>query len=374
MPKLEARLALTDSARENDIRFPCYLIRLALTRHRLWPNKPTHCLLWVAMEISIVIPIYNEAENIPSLYTLLQEAMDVLPRTTEVIFVDDGSTDDSSSALEDLVRGDKRLQVVRLRRNYGQTAAMMAGIQHSTGNIIVPMDADGQNDPRDIPRLLAKLDEGFDLVSGWRREREDKALSRRLPSVIANRLISRVMRIPLHDYGCTLKAYRRDVIEDVRLYGEMHRFIPVFAYWEGARVTEVVVQHHARKLGRSKYGLGRVIRVLLDLVTLFFIDRALDRPMQFFGKISIAALTASVFVFAFAVMLRIGFHVSFILTPLPLLAASLGLSGILFLLLGILAEIMTRTYFESRGKAPYKIKSIISHDEAPVRKGEAARW
>jgi glycosyltransferase involved in cell wall biosynthesis len=172
------------------------------------------------MEISIVVPISNEAENIPSLYTLLQEAMDVLPRTIEVIFVDDGSTDDSSSAL------------------------------------------DGQNDPRDIPRLLGKLDEGFDLVSGWRREREDKALSRRLPSVIANRLISRLMRIPLHDYGCTLKAYRRDVIEDVRLYGEMHRFIPVFAYWEGARVTEVVVQHHARKLGRSKYGLGRVIRVL----------------------------------------------------------------------------------------------------------------
>jgi glycosyltransferase involved in cell wall biosynthesis len=204
--------------------------------------------------------------------------LDGLAQSCEVVFVDDGSKDGSAEALEALVAEDSRLQLVRLRRNYGQTAAMMAGIQQACGDVIIPMDADGQNDPNDIPRLMEKLNEGFDVVSGWRREREDKALSRRFPSVVANRLISRLMGVKLHDYGCTMKAYRRHVIEDVRLYGEMHRFIPIFAAWEGAKVTELPVTHHARKFGVSKYGLGRILRVLLDLLTLFFIDRALDDP------------------------------------------------------------------------------------------------
>ena len=266
------------------------------------------------------------------------------------------------------------MQVVRLRRNYGQTAAMMAGIQHSTGQVIIPLDADGQNEPLDIPLLLAKLDEGYDVVSGWRRQREDKALTRRLPSVLANRLISAVMGVKLHDYGCTLKAYRREVLEGVRLYGEMHRFIPVFAAWEGARVAEVVVRHHPRRFGKSKYGLGRVVRVLLDLLTLFFIGRALDRPMQFFGKVGLGALALSLLTFTWALVLRAGFGVSLIQTPLPLLAATLGLSGVLFLLLGILAEVMSRTYYEAQGKAPYKVGSVVRHAEAPPRLVAVGRW
>jgi glycosyltransferase involved in cell wall biosynthesis len=326
------------------------------------------------MRVSIVIPVYNEAEGINALSDLLQPALALLPDSTEVIFVDDGSSDDSAAQLARLVERDGRLQMVRLRRNYGQTAAMMAGMQQASGDVIVPMDADGQNDPTDIPRLLAKLDEGFDVVSGWRREREDKALTRRLPSVIANWLISHLLGVPLHDYGCTLKAYRREVIEDVRLYGEMHRFIPIFAFWEGAKVTEIVVGHHARKFGKSKYGLGRVVRVLLDLLTLVFIDRALDRPMQFFGKIGFWMLVAAISVFGWALVLKLGYGVSLIQTPLPLLATSLGLSGILFLLLGILAEIMTRTYFESRGKAPYKIKAVVTSAASPSPKAERARW
>jgi glycosyltransferase involved in cell wall biosynthesis len=326
------------------------------------------------VDISVVIPVFNEEDGLPSLNAMLRDALDQLPISSEIIFVDDGSTDGSVAVLSALAARDSRIQVIRLRRNYGQTAAMMAGIQHASGAVIIPMDADGQNDPHDIPRLLAKLDEGYDVVSGWRNAREDKAMSRVLPSKIANWLISRVMGVSLHDYGCTMKAYKRDVIEDVRLYGEMHRFIPIFAAWEGARVTELPVTHHPRKFGTSKYGLGRIVRVLLDLLTLFFIDRALDRPMQFFGKIGLGAFVLSVLVFIWALSLRFFFGTSLIQTPLPLLAATVGLSGVLFLLLGIIAEIMTRTYFESRGKAPYKIKTIIRDEATPRLETVARRW
>ena len=325
------------------------------------------------MKISVVVPVFNEAEGLPPLYATLCEALAALPGPAEVVFVDDGSRDRSADLLEEFALADPRIHVIRLRRNYGQTAAMMAGIQHSTGDVIVPMDADGQNDPRDIPLLLAKLEEGFDVVSGWRRQREDKALSRRLPSVVANRLISWVMGVHLHDYGCTMKAYRREVLEDVRLYGEMHRFIPIFAAWEGARVAEVPVRHHARKFGASNYGIGRVMRVLLDLLTLFFIGRALDRPMQFFGKVGLGALAAAVGAFGWALALRLG-GTSLIQTPLPLLAATLGLSGVLFLLLGIMSEIQSRTYFEAQGKAPYKIRSVVQHAAAPPRLVAMSRW
>lgn len=326
------------------------------------------------MKVSIVIPVFNEAEGLPSFYETLCGALDALPHASEIVFVDDGSQDGSANVLEGFALRDTRVQVICLRRNYGQTSAMMAGIQHSTGEVFIPMDADGQNDPHDIPALLAKLNEGFDVVSGWRREREDGAFTRRLPSAIANRLISWVMGVRLHDYGCTLKAYRREVIEDVRLYGEMHRFIPVFACWEGARVTELPVRHHARAFGRSKYGLGRVVRVLLDLATLFFLGRALDRPMQFFGKIGLYTLSASVLAFVWALVLRFGFGTSLIQTPLPLLAATLGLSGVLFILLGIMSEILTRTYFEAQGKAPYKIRSIVQHLATPPRLVAVSRW
>jgi len=216
------------------------------------------------MDLSIVIPVYNEVEALPSLYVALVETLDRLNKSAEIIFANDGSTDGSGPCLDDFAAKDPRVRVLHLSRNYGQTAALMAAIQNSSGDVIIPMDGDGQNDPADIPRLLDKLNEGFDVVSGWRTAREDAALSRRLPSILANRLISRVLRVQLHDYGCTLKVYRREVVEDVRLYGEMHRFIPIYAAWEGASVAELPVGHHPRRFGKSKYGLARVARVLHD--------------------------------------------------------------------------------------------------------------
>jgi glycosyltransferase involved in cell wall biosynthesis len=326
------------------------------------------------MDISIIIPVYNEAAALPSLFQALTQVLDPLPQSVEINFVDDGSTDGSGGLLDDMAQRDPRVKVVHLRRNYGQTAALMAAIQYSTGAVIISMDADGQNDPADIPRLLAKLDEGYDVVSGWRKEREDKAMTRRFPSFVANRLISSLLGVPLHDYGCTLKAYRREVLEDVRLYGEMHRFIPIYASWEGARVTELPVTHHPRRFGRSKYGLGRIARVTLDLLILYFIDRAFDRPIQFFGKFGILCIGASLMAFVWALVLKYFYHLYLIQTPLPLLAATLGLSGILFLLLGIMAEIQTRTYFEAQGKAPYKVKLVVENAAVPRRTVATVRW
>jgi dolichol-phosphate mannosyltransferase len=250
----------------------------------------------------------------------------------------------------------------------------MAAIQNSTGDVIIPMDGDGQNDPADIPRLLDKLAEGYDVVSGWRTSRQDDALTRRLPSVIANWLISALLRVPLHDYGCTLKAYRREVVEDIRLYGEMHRFIPIYAAWEGARVTELAVTHHPRKFGKSKYGIGRIARVLLDLLIVYYIDRAFDRPIQFFGKLGLGFLVFAVAIFGWAVVLKYAWGVTLIQTPLPLLAATIGLSGVLFLLLGIIAEVQARIYFEARGRPPYKIKRLVQHRALPQPRVASRRW
>jgi glycosyltransferase involved in cell wall biosynthesis len=325
------------------------------------------------MDISVVIPIYNEVEALPELYQALSDALDRLPQSAELVFVDDGSRDGSGLVLDGLAHSDTRVQVLHLRRNYGQTAALMAAFQHSTGDVIIPMDGDGQNDPADIPRLLDKLSEGFDVVSGWRTPRDDR-LSRRLPSVVANHLISTLLGVPLHDYGCTLKAYRREVIEDVRLYGEMHRFIPIYAAREGASVTELPVTHHPRRYGKSKYGLGRISRVLLDLLTLYFIDRSLDRPIQFFGRIGLIFWGIALLIFGWAVVLKFGYEVSLIQTPLPILAAAIGLSGILFILLGIMAEVQTRIYFEGRGKPPYKVKTIVKHSTASRAPVFANRW
>jgi glycosyltransferase involved in cell wall biosynthesis len=325
------------------------------------------------VDLSVVIPVFNEAEALPALHKSLTGALDQWREAAEIVFVDDGSTDGSAAVLDGLARSDPRVQVLHLRRNYGQTAALMAGFQHSTGDVIVPMDGDGQNDPADIPRLLDKLSEGFDVVSGWRVQRDDK-FSRRLPSIMANRLISSLLGVPLHDYGCTLKAYRREVIEDVRLYGEMHRFIPIYAAREGARVTELPVGHHARRFGRSKYGFGRITRVFLDLVTLYFIDRAFDRPMQFFGKIGLAFWGLGLLTFIWALALKYGEDISLVQTPLPLLAATIGLSGVLFILLGIVAEVQARIYYEGRGKAPYKVKSIVRHSTDLRPTVLAGRW
>jgi len=324
------------------------------------------------MDISILIPVYNEEAALPKLYLALAATLDQLPQVAEIIFADDGSTDRSAAALDALAEGDRRIRVLHLSRNYGQTAALMAAISNSSGDVIIPMDGDGQNDPADIPRLLDKLAEGFDVVSGWRVEREDNALTRRLPSVIANRLISAVLHVPLHDYGCTLKAYRRGVIEDVRLYGEMHRFIPVYAAWEGARVTEIPVSHHPRRFGKSKYGIGRIIRVSLDLLIVYFIDRAFDRPIQFFGKLGLGFLVLAIATFGWALILKYAWDVSLIQTPLPLLAATIGLSSVLFLLLGIVAEVQVRIYYEARGRPAYKIRRMVQHP-APPRPPVTAR-
>ena len=326
------------------------------------------------MDISVVIPVYNEAEALPELYRALSDTLDRLPQSAEIIFADDGSKDGSAAALDGFAEGDPRVRVLHLSRNYGQTAALMAAIQNSTGDVVIPMDGDGQNDPADIPRLIAKLAEGFDVVSGWRTTREDNALTRRLPSVIANRLISALLHVPLHDYGCTLKAYRREVVEDVRLYGEMHRFIPIYAAWEGARVTELAVAHHPRRFGRSKYGIGRVFRVLLDLLIVYFIDRAFDRPIQFFGKLGVGFLVLSVAIFGWALVLKYTWDLSLIQTPLPLLAATIGLSGVLFLLLGIIAEVQARIYYEARGRPPYKIRRVVQNPAQPLRRAAPGRW
>src|SRR6516162_7697318 len=317
------------------------------------------------MDISVVIPVYNEEGALPELYRALADTLDRLPQAAEIIFADDGSRDDSAAALDAFARSDPRVRVLHLSRNYGQTAALMAAIQNSSGDVIIAMGADGQNDPADIPRLIAKLAEGYDVVSGWRTSRQDGALTRRLPSVVANWLISSLLGVPLHDYGCTLKAYRREVVEDVRLYGEMHRFIPIYAAWEGARVTELAVGHHPRRCGRSKYGIGRTARVLLDLLIVYFIDRAFDRPIQFFGKLGLGFLVFALGIFGWALALKYASDVTLIQTPLPLLAATIGLSGVLFLLLGIIAEVQARIYFEARGRPPYKIRRVVQHRAVP---------
>lgn len=308
------------------------------------------------MKISVIVPIYNECENIDALYMQLFPVLTSMDVSYEVVFVNDGSTDGSAAELDALATRDRAVKVVHLRRNYGQTAAMMAAIQYSTGEIIVPMDGDLQNDPQDIPRLLEKLEEGYDVVSGWRVDRKE-GMDRRLPSRAANWLISKVSGVKLHDYGCTLKAYRRRFLENVRLYGEMHRFVPVYAAWEGGRVTELPVMHHPRLHGHSKYGIGRAPRVLLDLLVIRFLDRSLDRPMQFFGKAGLYSFALAFLAGAYALYLKLFEGVSFILTPLPVLVVMLGLVGLMFVMMGLLAEIQSRAYFESQDKKPFTVRT-----------------
>lgn len=312
------------------------------------------------MRLSILVPIYNEVENIPLLCRALLEVLNGLPHEFEIILVNDGSTDGSTEVLDVAAASDSRIRVIHLRRNFGQTAALMAAIDHATGEVLIPIDGDLQNDPADIPRLLAKLDEGYDVVSGWRKNRKDKAVTRRLPSSAANWLISRLSGVALHDYGCTLKAYRRSVLENVRLYGEMHRFVPIYASWEGAAIAELEVNHHPRRLGVSKYGLGRVTKVMLDLVLIRFMHKAFDRPIHFFGEIGLASIGLSALAGLGALWLKLVQHVSFVSTPLPLFAVFLMLSGILFVLLGLMAELQMRVYYESQSKLPYSVKRKVN--------------
>jgi glycosyltransferase involved in cell wall biosynthesis len=312
--------------------------------------------------LSIVVPVYNEAESLLEFADCLTKALDGFGETWEVVFADDGSSDGSAMLLDQIAARDARLKIVHLRRNFGQTAALMAAVEYSRGTTIVMMDADLQNDPADIAKLVRKLDEGYDVISGWRIDRQEAEWGRRLPSRIANRLISWLAGVPLHDYGCTLKAYRRWAIENVRLYGEMHRYIPIYASWQGARIMEMPVTHHPRKYGKSKYGLSRVSRVLLDLLVILFLDRALDRPMQFFGTAGICCLLGAFFVGCWALWLRFFEGTSFIQTPLPLLVTLLAITALLCLFLGIIAEMLMRTYFESRDKRAYLVGKTVNID------------
>jgi glycosyltransferase involved in cell wall biosynthesis len=307
------------------------------------------------MTISVTIPIYNEQGNLRRLYEQLIPVLESLHQPWEVVLVNDGSTDGSAAVIDELAARDTRLKVIHFRRNAGQTAAMMAGFEHARGDIIVPMDADLQNDPQDIPLLLGKLDEGFDVCSGWRRDRHDHALRRRLPSRIANWLISKVSGVHLHDYGCSLKAYRRDVIKGVRLYGEMHRFIPIYAHWLGAKVTEVQVRHHPRFTGKSAYGLERIFKVLLDLVVVKFLDRYAQKPIYVFGGFGLLNFLVSIVAGLWAVYLKTAEGVSFIQTPLPLLVVMSAITGVMCVLLGLVAELVTRNWHESRNKETYII-------------------
>ena len=309
--------------------------------------------------ISVIIPIYNEKDNIPLLYQKLSQELPTLGRF-EVVIVDDGSKDGSDQLLIDLAKKDIRFKAIILRRNFGQTAAMMAGIDFASGEIIVPMDGDLQNDPADIRRLIEKLDEGFDVVSGWRKDRQDAAFKRNLPSRIANRLISWISGVHLHDYGCSLKAYHRDVIKGVKLYGEMHRFIPIYASWLGAKVTEIPVTHHARVHGKSKYGLERVAKVILDLLVVKFLAKYATKPIYVFGGFGFFSIGVSALAMLYALYLKLFEGVSFILTPLPLVTVMAFITGIMSILMGLLAELVMRTYYESQNKSVYLVKHTVN--------------
>jgi dolichol-phosphate mannosyltransferase len=315
--------------------------------------------------LSLFLPVYNEEENLPRLNEKIFAAFEALGHGFEVIYVDDGSTDRSLDLLRQFAKKDPRVRVIGFRRNYGQTAAMAAGIDAARGEVLIPMDADLQNDPADIGRLLEKLDEGYDVVSGWRKDRQDAFITRTLPSRIANSLISRIGGVPLHDYGCSLKAYRRDVIKDVHLYGEMHRFIPIYAAWAGARVTEIPVAHYPRTAGKSKYGLSRTIKVVFDLITIKFMSTYLTKPLYAFGWAGLMAFAISLLSALFAFLMKYAGwpqKASFIQTPLPVLSMITFVLGIQFFLMGLIAEMLMRTYHESQGKQIYTVKTKINFD------------
>ena len=312
-------------------------------------------------EISLFLPVLDEEENLVPMHAKIAAALAELDRKAEIIFVDDGSTDRSLAILKEIAEKDDRVRVISLRRNYGQTAAMAAGIDAAKGEILIPMDADLQNDPADIKRLREKLDEGFDVVSGWRKNRQDKLISRKIPSQIANRIISWIGGVHLHDYGCSLKAYRRDVLQDVRLYGEMHRFIPIYASWAGARVTEIPVDHHARTMGKSKYGISRTVKVIFDLMTIKFMASYQTKPIYVFGTFGMLAFLLAVIAGIWAIVLKIE-GTSFILTPLPVITVVMLAISVQFFLMGLLAELLVRTYHESQDKAIYAVREKIGFE------------
>lgn len=314
----------------------------------------------VPPEISVVIPLLNEEESIPELHRALTEALVACGRTYEIIIVDDGSTDRSCDLLAELTEKDPSMRVIRLRRNFGQTAAFSAGFDHAIGDVVITMDADLQNDPADIPRLMAEIDKGYDIVSGWRKDRQDRFLDRRLPSILANRLISNVTDVSLHDYGCSLKAYRRDALQQVRLYGEMHRFIPALVSQVGAKVTEIPVNHRARQFGSSKYGIGRTIRVVLDLITVWFLGSYSTRPLHVFGGIGLSAMGIGTLLGFYLTFVKLALGQDIGNRPLLLLAVLLVMVGVQLITMGLIAEMIIRTYHESQHKPIYSVREVLA--------------
>lgn len=314
------------------------------------------------MELSIIVPIYNEEESVNALHESITAAMAGSGIEYELILVDDGSSDRSFMLLKAIAAEDAKVKVIRFRRNFGQTAAMAAGFDAAGGRVVVPMDGDLQNDPTDIPRLLAKIDEGYDVVSGWRKDRQDTFINRKLPSIIANGLISRFTGVHLHDYGCTLKAYRREVLDGINLYGEMHRFVPALASQVGARVTELPVKHHPRLYGTSKYGISRTVRVVLDLMTVKFLLSYSTKPIQLFGKWGVYTLLAGFFSGLTTVYMKVFEHFSMNRNPLWILTVFLVFMGVQFIVLGLLGELNARTYYEAQGKPIYVVREKLNFE------------
>jgi glycosyltransferase involved in cell wall biosynthesis len=318
------------------------------------------------VDLSVLIPVYNELDNVVPLHAELDLVLRNSGLSYELIFVDDGSQDGTTARLEAIQNSDPdHVLVALLKRNCGQTAALSAALDLARGAILVPMDGDRQNDPADIPRLLERLDQGFDVVSGWRRDRQDAFLTRKVPSWIANRIVARISGVPLHDFGCTMKAYRRKVLEGVRLYGEMHRFIPIFASWQGAKVTEMAVHHRARTAGRTKYGLGRTFNVVLDLILIRFFHRYAQRPIHLFGRVGLWSILFSLITFGLMLYYKFLHHAltgfpkkDFVETPLPSLTVILFGLGVQSILMGVLAEMVMRTYYESQAKTTYLLGEI----------------
>ena len=315
------------------------------------------------MDISVVVPVMNEEESLEEFYSSLKGVLDELGKSYEIIFIDDGSEDGSFKILKNLAEKDGNILVIKFRTNFGQTAALSAGFKYAQGNIVITLDADLQNDPEDIPKLLKKIDEGYDVVSGWRRKRKDKLLTRRIPSFFANKVISRITGVHLHDYGCTLKAYRREIVKNIDLYGQMHRFIPALAKWVGASICEVAVKHSPRKYGRSKYGLSRTITVILDLITVRFLLSFSTKPIQIFGLLGFISGAIGFVIGIVLVIQRQLFLVPMGNRPMLFLAVLLVFVGIQFISIGLLGEMQVRTYHESQNKPTYMVKEILGRDE-----------
>ncbi|MFA5175231.1 MAG: glycosyltransferase family 2 protein [Patescibacteria group bacterium] len=317
------------------------------------------------MKISIVLPVYNEEKNIQNLYTELNIVLkniksDYLIENYEIIFVNDGSQDNSLEILKNLAIKDNFVKVINFINNFGQTAALSAGINAASGEVIIPMDADAQNDPKDIHKFIEKINEGFSLVSGWRKDRKDSLILRKIPSVVANWLIGLITGVKIHDYGCTIKAYKREIIQGVNLYGEMHRFIAAYAVWRGGKITEIVVNHRPRINGKTNYGILRTFSVILDLIVVKFLFKYMDRPIHFFGGIGFFSFSIGFFFGLFAMLLRIFYNVHIIQTPLPILSALFIMVGVQFIIMGVVAEMLTRIYYESQNKNPFVIKEKIN--------------